>query len=140
MRTWARHGLLTSAAATLAVAALASCGSEQSFTAQEFVEAVNDEGVTLKLGEPLLSDDPSQELFAVELEPVSSLPGSEGGARTSGSISVSEDSGGADEEMRSCEASADLLCYRAANVVIVLEGGGIEAQQLGVAVERVAEG
>ena len=64
----------------------------------------------------------------------------EGGSRDiGGSLSVSEDGGGADQEMASCENAADLLCYRASNVVVVLEGGGIEAQQFAVAVQRLSE-
>ena len=45
-----------------------------------------------------------------------------------------------DEEMNACQAAADLLCYRAANVVVILEGGGIEAQRLGVAIQKLADG
>ena len=41
--------------------------------------------------------------------------------------------------MKTCRAAADLLCYRAANVVVILEGGGIEAQRLGVAIQKLAE-
>jgi len=107
-------------------------------TAQEFVDGVNEEGVKLRLGEPLLTDDSSKELFAVELEQVAELPGSDRGS-IGGSLSVSDESDGAEDELSSCSASADLLCYRIANIVVVLEGGGIEAQQLGVAVERLSE-
>lgn len=125
-------------AACSAAAALAACGSEETFTAEEFVQRVNDEGVALKQGEPLLSEDESKELFAIQIAPVTKLPGSapEG---AEGSMSVYDDVDGADDELDSCSAAADLLCYRAANVVLVLEGGGIEAQQLGVAVERISE-
>lgn len=126
------------AAGALACAAFASCGSEESFTAQEFVDRVNHEGVELRLGEPLITDDDSKELFAVELEPVSQLPGS-GSGHIGGSLSAYDDPSGAEDDLASCGASADLLCYRLANIVVVLEGGGIEAQQLGVAIERLSE-
>ena len=140
MRTGSGYGLGGLAATAFAAAALAGCGSEKTFTAEEFVDGINAEGVELRLGEPLLTDDESQELYAVELEPVSTLPGSEGGSGDiGGSLSVSEDEGGADQEMASCENAADLLCYRASNVVVVLEGGGIEAQQFAVAVQRLSE-
>ena len=125
--------------ASFAVAfALAACGEEQTYTAQEFVDQVNEEGVKLELGEPLITDDESKELFAVELEPVSQLPGSEEG-HAGGSLSAYDEPSGAEDELDSCSASADLLCYRLANIVVVLEGGGIEAQQLGIAVERLGE-
>lgn len=140
MRTWSGHGLGELAAAAIAATALAGCGSDRTFTAEEFVDGVNEEGVELRLGEPLLTDDESQELYAIELAPASALPGSEGGSGDiGGSLSVSEDGGGADREIASCEAAADLLCYRASNVVVVLEGGGIEAQQFAVAVQRLSE-
>jgi hypothetical protein len=123
----------------IAALALAGCGEGRTFTAEEFVEEVNGEGVELELGRKLLTDRGDQELYAVELPQVAQLPGGEE-RHAGGSMSVYDDSGGADQELVSCKAAADLLCYRAANVVIVLEGGGIEAQQLGVAIERIADG
>lgn len=138
MRLRRGHGYRAAGAAALTAATLAACGSEKTFTAEEFVDHVNEEGVKLELGEPLITDDESKELYAVELEPVSKLPGSESG-HTGGSLSAYDDADGAEDELSSCSASADLLCYRAANIVVVLEGGGIEAQQLGVAVERLSE-
>ena len=122
--------------ATLALAA--GCGDDREFTAEEFVEEVNGEGVKLELGRELLTAREDQALYAVELPQVARLPG--GAERhAGGSLSVSNDEDGADQELASCQAAADLLCYRAANVVVVLEGGGIEAQQLGVAIERIAD-
>ncbi len=120
--------------------AAADCGEERSFTAEEFVEEVKTEGVELRLGEELFSDDDSQETYALELEQVVELPGEGRHGPIGGSLSVFDDTGGADEKVESCEATADLLCFQAANVVVVLEGGGIEAQQLGVAIERLSEG
>ncbi|MGH2982718.1 MAG: hypothetical protein ACRDK5_00445 [Solirubrobacterales bacterium] len=49
------------------------------------------------------------------------------------------DNEAADEEMQGCRDAADLLCYQAANVVVILEGEGIEAQRLGVAIEKLAD-
>lgn len=126
------------AAVTLAATALAGCEDSRTFTAEEFVEEVNREGVSLELGEELITDSEDKEVHAVELPPVTELPGAERG-HTGGSMSVYDDADGADEELASCEASADLLCYRAANVVVVLEGGGVEAQQLGIAIERLSD-
>lgn len=120
--------------------ALAACSSERTFTAQEFVDEVNAEGVELRLGEELFTEGEDKELYALELEPVAQLPGEDGEAgHTGGSLSVYEDTGGADGEIEACQAAADLLCYQAGNVVVVLEGGGIESQQLGVAMQRLSE-
>jgi hypothetical protein len=125
------------AAAILLVAA--GCGSERTFTAQEFVDEVSDEGVELHLGKPLFTTEGDKELYALELEPVADLPG-EAHPHNAGSISAYDEADAADAEMQSCEASADLLCYRASNVVVVLEGGGgVETQQLGVAIQRLSE-
>jgi len=131
--------LAASLACAIPICALiAACGEGRTFTAEEFVEEVNGEGVKLELGEELVTDRDDQELYAVELEPVAELPGS-ADRHAGGSLSVSDEGEGADEELASCQAAADLLCFRAANVVVVLEGGGIEAEQLGVAIERIAE-
>jgi len=117
------------------------CGGEREFTAQEIVEEIRGEGVGITLGQPLIAGDETQELYSVELEPVVALEGAadEHGTRPSGSLSVSSDAEGAEEEMASCRGSADLLCYRAANVVIVIESDGIEAQRLAAAMQRLAE-
>ena len=130
--------MLPALACAVLACALLACGEEKTYTAQEFADRVNEEGVKLKLGEPLITDDESKELFAVELASISDLPGSEPGA-VAGSLSAYDEPAGAEDELESCGASADLLCYRLANIVVVLEGGGIEAQQLGVAVERLSE-
>ena len=135
-----RVGRSTAAALTLIllVVAAGGCGQNREFTAEEFVEDVKAEGVELRLGDELFSDDESQELYALELEQVAKLPGTDGN-KTGGSLSVFEDTDGADEKVTSCKATADLLCFQASNVVVVLEGGGIEAQQLAVAIERLSE-
>ena len=122
----------------MAALALAGCGEGRQFTAEEFVEEVKAEGVELELGEELFSEDESQETYAVELAEVVRLPG-EGHEHSAGSLSVFDDTAGADEKLESCMATADLLCFQASNVVVVLEGGGIETQQLGLAIERLSE-
>jgi hypothetical protein len=126
--------------AALAAAALAlgACGEDKEFDAQGFVEDVNAEGAKLELGKPLISSVEGQEVYAIALEPLTDLP-DEARPHSEGSLSVFEDSSGADDEMETCRASADLICFRASNVVIVLEGGGIEARQLAVAMERLSE-
>ena len=117
------------------------CGGEPRFTTEEFVDGIVSQGVELRLGEPLDTDEPGKELYAVELAPL-------GGPRrdsegepiaADGSLSVYEENEGEpDAELSSCEMAVDLLCFRAANVVVVLEGGGLEARRLGVAMERLA--
>ena len=126
------------AAAAVIALAVAGCGEERKFDAQSFVEEVNAEGVKLELGEPLIATQEGEEVYAVELEPLTDLPGEEHG-HAGGSVSVFDENSAAEEDLENCRNSADLLCYRAANVVVVLEGGGIEAQQLAVAMERLSD-
>jgi hypothetical protein len=136
MRAWEmRHLAVIGAAVALA---LPGCGGDDGFTAQEFVDRVNDEGVAMQLGDELFTDEEGERVYGIELEPVARLPGQEA-SHSGGSLSVHDDGEGATRQMESCEASADLLCYRASNVVVVLEGGGIEAQQLAVAMGRLEE-
>jgi hypothetical protein len=134
MRAWVRYAL----SGAVATALLAGCGGGKSFTAEEFVDEVNAQGVKLELGEPLFTEGEDKELYAVELEQVAELPGEDSEHdHTAGSLSVYEDTDSADEEIASCQASADLLCFQASNIVVVLEGGGIESQQLGKAIEKL---
>jgi hypothetical protein len=129
------RGALLVATAFGATLALAACG-ETTMSAEDFVTSIEEEGVRLELTEDeLVSDDPDKELYGLDLKP---LPGG-GGTRTHGSLSVYDDSDGADSGLDACRAAADLLCYQAGNIVIILEGGGIEAQQLAVAMEKLEE-
>jgi len=146
MPAWERRtrwGAIVAALLAISTAALVGCGDGRTFTADEFVEEINGQGVELELGEPLLTDEEGKELYDLHLEPVADLPGEaseeEGHQHAGGSISVYDDTDGADRELETCHVAADLLCYQAGNVVVVLQGGGIEAQQLAVAMERLAE-
>jgi hypothetical protein len=147
MRGTTRGQLATLAVIALALAASA-CTEERTLSADEFVADVNEQGVALALGEPLHTDDESEELYAVTVEPLRAEEAAghegeggleEGHEHSGGSLSVHDDTAGAGERLAACKASADLLCYRAANVVVVIEGGGIEAQRLGVAIQKLAE-
>ena len=128
--------------ALLAAVASGGCSKERTFSADEFVAEVKAEGVELHLGEELLTDDEGKELFAVSLEPLPGVQppvGDEGEPELSGSLAVYDDTDGADTGMQSCTASGDLLCYQASNVVVILEGRGLEAQQLAVAIQKLAD-
>jgi hypothetical protein len=128
-----------------AIAALvAGCGSSgPTFTASEFVDQVNGQGVSMKLGRQLPAASDAKELYAISLPPLPGSPapppGEEGGPGASGSLYVYDDTGGAQDELRACRASAGLVCFQAANVVVVLNGesGGIEARRLAVAIQRL---
>jgi hypothetical protein len=136
--------------ALAAVVALAapSCTEERTLSADEFVADVNEGGAELTLGEPLHTDDESEDLYAVTLEPPPAEEPAghereqgheEGHQHEGGSLSVHDDVADAEERLAACKASADLLCYRAANIVVVIEGGGAQAQRLGEAIRKLAD-
>jgi hypothetical protein len=110
--------------------AIVACGSsERTFTAQEFVEELDARGATLELGQKLSTDDPDAELYAVENPEEKHGGGHEseqaeeehGHAHSGGSLRVTESASRAEEEFQRCEGAVTLLCYRAANVVLVFE-------------------
>jgi hypothetical protein len=117
-------------ALALAVLGLAACGSdERTFTAQEFVDEVAARGVTLELGRPLSTNDPGTELYEVEVVHAGEGDGPEAGhgaaeaghEHSGGSLRVTDGADEAEEELQRCEAAVSLLCFRAANVVLVFE-------------------
>jgi len=121
------------------------CGSTQKFTAPEFVDRINAEGVSIELGRQLQSGGNAKELYAVTLPPLPGEPAppreSEGDPGASGTLYVFGDTGGAEDQLDGCRGSGGLLCFRAANIVVVLddEGSGLEAQRLAVAMKRLAQ-
>jgi hypothetical protein len=137
-RVW-RSSLILPALLAGSLLLAVGCGEEQAFEADEFVREVNDEGVELELGEELTTEEPGATLYAVELAPLKGAPPVPGEGPVGGSLAVYDDEGAAEDRFATCEAAADLLCYRAANVVVILERGGIEAQRLGAAIQRLAE-
>jgi hypothetical protein len=119
--------LVLSAVAGLAIAA---CGSsEPTFTAQEFVDELEARGATLELGQELSTDDPDAELYAVEIRESAGHEAAEeraaeeehGHTHSGGSLRVTESESAAEDELQRCEGAVTLLCYRAANVVLVFE-------------------
>lgn len=94
---------------------LAGCGGERTFEPEEFVEAANEQGAGMELGEPLSSSGSGYEVIAVEL--ASSATQVHGG----GSLVVADDVEEGEAQFARCERAASLTCYRAANVVLRLE-------------------
>jgi hypothetical protein len=138
-------GIRHLAAIGLAIAGLltAGCGGSQTFTASEFVDRINAEGLSVELGRRLESGGDAKELFAVRLPPLrgerAPPQAANSGAGARGSLYVFSDTGGAEDQIDACHRSGGLLCFRAANIVVVLEDGGLEAQRLAVAMKRLAQ-
>jgi hypothetical protein len=122
---------------------LAGCGTSHNLTASEFIDRINAEGVTIVLGQRLASSGDAKELYAVKLPPLRGEPkpppGSDGERGAAGSLYVFGDVGGAEDQLKACQAATGLLCYRAQNIVVVLdeESSPIEARRLGVAISRL---
>jgi hypothetical protein len=114
-------------AALLATVALAACGEELEFTAQELVDEINQQGASLQLGEPLTTTQEELELYAVRLEgaqaPGPATP--EGSPPTdvhaAGSLTITESDDAGMAEYERCESAASLICFRAANAVLIFE-------------------
>lgn len=89
--------------------------------------------------------DAHPRIYAVRLPPLPGEPkpppGSEAGPGAAGSLYVFGDTGSAGGRFAACRGSGGLLCFRAQNIVVVLDGESsrLEAQRLAVAVQRLAE-
>jgi hypothetical protein len=141
MRVMAReYAVLPVLLLAIVAGSLGACGGERVFTAQEFVEEVGGEGVQINLREELTTTEGGvTELHAVDLEPLVGAPPVPGEGPVSGSLAVYEDTAGAGDRLEECRNAVDLQCYQAANVVVILNQGGIEADRLGVAMKKLAD-
>ena len=121
---------------------LLGCGGGPTFTASEFVDKINSEGVSMQLGRRLQTGADAKEIYAVRLPPLPGepplAPGSEDGPGAGGTLYVYDGTGGAGDRLRACHSSSGLLCYQAQNIIVVLEQGGLEGQRLAVAMQRLA--
>jgi hypothetical protein len=129
---------------TVAAAVVAGCGAERTFTASEFVQQVNEQGVTMRLGAQRPAGGGAERLYAVKLPPLPGEPqpppGSESGPGASGSLYVFGDPGGAEHQFEACQDATGLVCFRASNIVVVLdeESGQLEPRRLAIAIQRLA--
>ena len=130
----ARHCMHT-ARASIALAALGlaaatgGCGEgERTFTAPEFVAEANRNGAELELGASLTVTAGDDEVYGVAIEGGAAADHGregvgEGSEHGGGSLRITDDGGAAEDEHERCESTASLICYRAANVVLILEPG-----------------
>ena len=115
---------LTAAATLLIVVpalAVAGCG-EKHFSASGFIDAANEQGAELDLGERLATNPAGEDVY-----PITTAPGGKPnpqleGRGSKGTMIVADDAGSAGDEFDRCDRSADLTCFRAANVVLRFEG------------------
>jgi hypothetical protein len=110
--------------AALGVLALASCGGERTFSAEEFIEEANSHHAGLVLAEPLDSLREGVEVYELQFAGGGSPSESDGpvDAHGGGTLAITEDSDAGAAEFERCEAAASLICFRAANAALYFEG------------------
>ncbi|HEX2129531.1 MAG TPA: hypothetical protein VHF58_09980, partial [Solirubrobacterales bacterium] len=104
-----------------------------------FVAAANERGASLELGPELRSTREDTRVYALAI----TGPGGEGRAEVhgGGSLTVTPSADAGAEEWERCDSAASLLCYRADNIVLILEGEVDEAEQaaLATALQAIAD-
>jgi len=121
-RILARWALITALAGG-AIAA-AGCGEKQ-FTAESFIDAMNEHGATLALG-PVLTTNPEgievHQVTFTETAPSATGEG-EGTEEANGdaTLLIFDGDGDAEDEFDRCNGAPALTCFRAANAVLRVE-------------------
>lgn len=109
---------LAAAALTLSVAA---CGSDDAFTAEEFIGEANQHGAGLVLGSRLESGREETTIYEVAFAETGD-PANAGHDHGGGSLTVLEDGDAGLAEYERCESAVSLVCFRAANIALFFEG------------------
>jgi hypothetical protein len=145
-----RAWLLAATCAALVTGSLAACGDETTFTADELVAEVNARGAQVRLGERLTTSQEDVELYALRLAGAGAAPGVPSGNASSapvdvhggGTLTITENDDAALAEYDRCESAVSLVCYRAANAVLIFEGAvpNQDLARIEAAVQAMAEG
>ena len=90
---------------------VAGCGGERTFEPEEFADAANAEGAGMTLGDELVSIEEGVDVYALSFTAGKSV----------GSLIVTGDADAARDEHGRCEDAVTLVCYRAANVVLMFD-------------------
>lgn len=112
------RGALGLLALAIAAGAAIGCGSGPTFTAEELIAAVNEHGAELALGEPLASDAAGVEVHTLRLTGAAGAPAD---VHAGGSLLIADDDDSALAEYHRCEQAASLICFRAANAVLIFD-------------------
>jgi hypothetical protein len=113
--------------ALLAAAVLAACGDERQFDAQELVVEINEHGAGIQLGEPLTTAQEDLELYAVRLAgakppgPATTEGTPPADVHAAGTLTITDGDDAGLAEYERCEGAASLICFRAANAVLIFE-------------------
>jgi hypothetical protein len=121
-----RTALLVLAASLLA---LVGCGG---LDAETFTEQVRQQGVGIELGRELRSEEDGVKVYDFRIAPIDSTS-----TEARGTIEVFDSEKAATDGWTRCLAAADLTCYRAGEIVVVLPSDGLEERRLAAAMQRL---
>jgi hypothetical protein len=141
--------LRAAACAALVAGSLTGCGDKAEFTADELVAEVNARGAQVRLGEQLTTSQEDVELYALRLAGAGAVPAAPSGDAGSapvdvhggGTLTITESDDAALAEYERCESAVSLVCYRAANAVLIFEGAvpNQDLDRIEAAVRAMAE-
>lgn len=103
---------------------LAGCGSsERTFSPEGFVDAANADGAGLALGDRLDASREGVDVYGIAFAATGATGGGAPAEDSGGSLLVTASATAALAEYGRCQSGTGLLCFRVANVVVILEGG-----------------
>ena len=109
--------------------ALVGCGG---MDAAQFTEQIRQEGVGIELGRELRSEQDGVKVYDFRIAPIDSTS-----AEARGTLEVFDSEKAATDGWTRCLAAADLTCYRAGEIVVVLPSDGLEERRLAAAMQRL---
>ncbi len=104
---------------------MAACSGEHEFTAQDFIEEMNDNGAALALGSALTKNPDGADIYTVSLTEFA--PSAVGQAppptdvHGAATLLIAADSDAGRDEFDRCEQAPILTCFRAGNAVLRVE-------------------
>ncbi len=123
----ARHSAVAVLASSLIL--LSGCGG---LDAESFTEQIRQQGVEIELGKSLRSEQEGLKVYDFKIAPIDSTS-----SEARGTLEVFGSEEAATEGWTRCLAAADLTCYRAGEIVVVLPSDGLEQRRLAAAMQRL---
>lgn len=112
-----------------ALLAFTGCGG---LDAETFTEQIQQQGVEIELGKSLRSEQEDLKLYDFRIAPIDSTS-----TEARGTLEVFGSENAATDGWTRCLAAADLTCYRAGEIVVVLPSDGLEERRLAAAMQRL---
>ena len=123
----ARKAALAACSVALTSLAFLACGSgERTFTVDEFVDAINDQGAGVSLGAVIAKNPDGVDVYSITLTEATADVGapaqqSPDALHGSGTLLLVDSADDAHDEFSRCEEAPALTCFRAANAVLRFE-------------------